>query len=50
MHPEAFDDKFVVEQSILVVKVSLMHLQCRLISISNLNLIGVVSTERGKRD
>ena len=29
---------------------SLLHLECRVISISNLNLIGLFSTERGKRD
>jgi len=29
---------------------SLLHLKCHLISISNLNLLGLFSTERGKRD
>jgi len=29
---------------------SLMHAKCLLILISNLNLIGLFSTERGKRD
>ena len=29
---------------------SLLHLECHLISISNLNLLGFFSTERGKRD
>jgi len=29
---------------------SLLHLECHLISISNLNLLGLFSTERGKRD
>ena len=29
---------------------SLLHLECRLISISTLNLSGLFSTERGKRD
>ena len=29
---------------------SLVHLECRSISISNLNLFGFFSTERGKRD
>jgi len=29
---------------------TLLHLECHLISISNLNLIGLFSTERGKRD
>jgi len=28
----------------------LLHLECHLISIFNLNLIGLFSTERGKRD
>jgi len=32
------------------VKYSLLHLECHLISISNLNLLGLFSTERGKRD
>ena len=29
---------------------SLLHLECHLISISNLNLLGLFSIERGKRD
>jgi len=29
---------------------SLLHLECHVISISNLNLLGLFSTERGKRD
>jgi len=29
---------------------SLLHLECHLISISNLNLLGLFSAERGKRD
>ena len=29
-------------------KYSLLHLECHLISISNLNLLGVCATERGK--
>jgi len=29
---------------------SLLHLECHLNSISNLNLLGLFSTERGKRD
>jgi len=29
---------------------SRLHLECHLISFSNLNLIGLFSTERGKRD
>jgi len=29
---------------------SLLHLECHSISISNLNLLGLVRTERGKRD
>jgi len=33
-----------------LVMYSLLHLECHLISISNLNLIGLFSTERGQRD
>ena len=29
---------------------SLLHVECLVISISNLNLIGPFSTDRGKRD
>ena len=32
----------------LEAKYSLLHLECHLISISNLNLLGLFSTERGK--
>ena len=33
-----------------VVMFSLLHLECHLISIPNLNLFGLFSTERGNRD
>jgi len=32
------------------VMYSLLHLECHLISFSNLNLLGLLSDERGKRD
>ena len=34
----------------LTRRYSLLHLECHFISISNLNLLGLFSTERGKRD
>ena len=34
----------------LRIQYSLLHLECHVISISNLNLLGLFSTERGKRD
>ena len=34
----------------MYIMYSLLHLECHLISISNLNLFGLFSTERGKRD
>jgi len=33
-----------------MIRYSILHLECHLISISNLNLLGLFSTERGKRD
>ena len=33
-----------------IVQYSLLHLECHFISIANLNLLGLFSTERGKRD
>jgi len=37
-------------QGLLKIEYSLLHLECYSISISNLNLISLFSTERGKRD
>ena len=41
---------YLIRGQLYYFKSSLLHLECHLITISNFNLLGLFSTERGKRD